>query len=180
MTILLGTVALEPNRWGALDVSGSATIRLSAWLPAIAAAGFDGIEVWDRHLTAAEPDEVDAVLRHPLAIEVLNSYVSLDDDDTAPRRAVAAWAARAQSHGIKFNVGPHVDEQARYGQRIAAWLEDLPASVTLLCECHAGSSIAADPAVAAAVLAAAGSPDRVQAIVHTHEAPDQLRRRFDA
>ena len=41
-------------------------------------------------------------------------------------------------------------------------------------------SIAKNPAVAAAVLAAGGPPERVQAIVHTHDDPDHLRARFDA
>jgi sugar phosphate isomerase/epimerase len=178
--VLLGTVALEPNRWGTLDRSGRPTITLSDWLPAIAAAGFDGLEVWDRHLTAAPPAEVDAVLGGPLAVGVFNSYVSLDDEDDSGRSEVSQWAERARATGVKFNVGNEPGAEAVYAERITRWLATLPAAARLLCECHEGISIAADPTCARTIFEAAGPPSRLQAIVHTHEAADDLRARFDA
>ena len=89
-TILLGTVAIEPARWAdarADPADGAplpALITLSSWLDPIAAAGFDGIELWERHLTAAEPAEATRILDHPLSIDVFNSYVSLDDPGVSP------------------------------------------------------------------------------------------------
>ena len=184
-TVLLGTVAIEPTRW-ADAMTGPAdgallpdTIRLSRRLDDIDAAGFDGIELWERHLTDATPDEAARVIDHPLSIEVFNSYVSLDDPDPAARSTVTEWVRRTASTGIKFNVGNDTAALDDYAERIAAWLDELPSDVALLCECHHGISIAEDPVTAAAIFDAAGPADRLQAIVHTHEEPDHIRRRFD-
>ena len=179
-TVLLGTVALEPNRWGTIDRSGAPTIDLAALLARIAAAGFDGLELWDRHLTQAAPSQSAAILSGPLPITVFNSYVGFDDPDPSARDEVATWVARAASLGVKFNVGSDPASQGVYAERIARWLAAMPPEVALLCECHDGISIAEDPEVAAAIFEVAGPADRVQAIVHTHEAPDHLRARFDA
>ena len=184
-TVLLGTVAIEPARWANFTggpVDGARppqTITLSRWLDRIDAAGFDGIELWDRHVTAAEPDEADRVLDHPLTIDIFNSYVSLDDPDDRGRADVASWARRTLSTGIKYNVGNDPAAAGAYADRIAAWLDELPPTAALLCECHHGISIAEDPDVAAEIFDAAGPRDRVQAVVHTHESPDHIRRRFD-
>jgi sugar phosphate isomerase/epimerase len=173
MTVLLGTVALEPNRWGTVDRSGRATIDLAEWLPGIEAAGFDGIELWERHAS-------NDVLGGPVPVTVFNTYVSFDDEDDARRSDVAATVRRAGSAGVKFNVGNDLALVDAYAARIATWLAVLPEDVAALCECHAGISVAEDPAVAAAIFEAAGPPSRVQAIVHTHEDADHVRARFDA
>lgn len=178
--ILLGTVALEPNRWGTVDRSGAATIDLAALLPDIASAGFDGLELWDRHLTQASPEQAAALIDGALPITVFNSYVGFDDPDPTARDEAAAWVARAGSRGVKCNVGNDPDAAPAYAARIARWLDALPEDVAVLCECHAGISIAEEPEVAAAIFAAAGPPERMQAIVHTHEDPAHLRARFDA
>ncbi|MEZ5343846.1 MAG: hypothetical protein R2706_21135 [Acidimicrobiales bacterium] len=89
-------------------------------------------------------------------------------------------AERAGSGAIKFNVGNVLADQHHYAERIAEWLDALPPTMRLLCECHHGISIAEDPAVAAAIFDAAGPATRLQAIVHTHESDDHLRTRFDA
>jgi hypothetical protein len=49
----------------------------------------------------------------------------------------------------------------------------------MLCACRQGISLAENPIVAAEIFEAAGPPDRVQAIVHTHESSEHLRARFD-
>ena len=179
VTVLLGTVALEPNRWATVDPSGAPTIRLSRWLDEIADAGFDGIELWDRHLTAAAPTEVDAVLAHPLPVTVFNSYVGFDDPDPAPRADAAGWIRRAGSEAVKFNAGADRGRLGTYAERVVEWIEELPEGVRLLCECHEGT-IAEDPHLAADLLGRTGPAERVQAIVHTHEPADHLRARFDA
>jgi sugar phosphate isomerase/epimerase len=166
VTVLLGTVALEPNRWRRGD-----PIDLAPLLDGIAAAGFDGIELWERHLS-------DDVLAHPLPITVFNSYVSFDDEDPSKRDEVAARVANAGSTAVKVNVGNDPTQQIAYAERLAAFVDALPDGVLALCECHAGISIAEDPVLAAAIFDAAG--DGVGAIVHTHESEEHLRTRFDA
>lgn len=163
MTVLLGTVALEPNRWR----RGEA-IDLAPFLDDIAAAGFDGIELWERHLS-------DAVLAHPLPVTIFNTYASFDDADPARRRAVASAAEAAGAIGVKFNVGNDPSAVDAYAERVESWL---PPGITPLCECHAGISVAEDPALAAKLFAAAGPS--VGAIVHTHESEAHLRTRFAA
>lgn len=178
--VLLGTVALEPNRWATVDPSGAPQAVVSALLAPAAAAGFDGLELWEGHVTKAPPDEADAVLAGPLPIAVFNTYASFDEPTDAAALATATgWIARTGAGGVKFNVGTDPDV-GRYAARVAAWLDGLPAAVTLLCECHVGTAVADDPSVAARFLAATGPVDRVGAIVHTHESADELRARFDA
>lgn len=178
-TVLLGTVAIEPSRWDRAAVP-AAPIRLVEWLDAISDAGFDGLEVWERHLTGASSADVEDVLAHRLPVTVLNSYVSLDEPEEAGRLAVSDWVRRTGATGVKFNVGADTSAEGAYAERIAAWLEDLPETASLLCECHHRISIAEDPVVAARVFDAAGSPDRLGAIVHTHDGDDHVRACFDA
>ena len=184
----LGSVAIEPSRWAALLADGAAKplVKLSQWLDQIGAAGFDGVEVWERHLTEAAPEEVEAILNHAVPVAVFNSYASFDEtdetDETAgsSRAAAVEWTTRSGSGGVKYNVGNDPAMEGLYIERVAAWVEALDDDVALLCECHHGISIAEDPQVAARIFDAAGPANRVQAIVHTHEAPDDLRARFDA
>jgi sugar phosphate isomerase/epimerase len=183
--VLLGTVALEPNRWATIDPSGAASTRLATVLDTVAAAGFDGLEVWERHLLDATEPDVDAIIDGPLPVSVFNTYVSFDGDDpdaAAARSLAAAWVRRSGAAAVKFNVGndPSPDAPAAYARRLAAWIDELPSHVVALCECHAGISIAEDPQVAAAIFDAAAPPDRLQAIVHTHESAELVQARFDA
>ena len=180
-TILLGTVALEPNRWGMADPGGGATIRASAWLPRIADAGFDGIELWERHVTEADDVEVEKLLTADVPIEVFNTYVGFDDDEPDQWATAADWVGRTSAHGVKYNVGNDPALEGAYVERVATWLAAMPPSVRLLCECHVAISIAEEPAVAARMLAAIGPPERSQAIVHlTSETHDHIKARFDA
>lgn len=177
--MLLGTVAIEPNRWGTVHADRRPTIRLGEWLDPIRAAGFDGLEVWEGHLRGVEPSEADAILRHELPVRVFNSYVSLDDPDDAARVEVADWARRTGATGVKCNVGNDSAAEADYAERLASWLADLPETASLLCECHQGISIAEDPAVARRIFERVGDV-RMQAIVHTHDDADLLWAKFDA
>ena len=178
-TVLLGTVAIEPSRWER-GPNRPASIRLVEWLDAVAEAGFDGLEVWERHLTEASEDDASSVLAHRLPVSVFNSYVSLDEADDTGRRSVSSWVRRTGATGVKFNVGPDSASEDAYVERIAAWVDDLPDHASLLCECHQHISIAEDPIVAARIFDAVGSPGRLGAIVHTHDSGDHLRACFDA
>ena len=177
--ILLGTVAIEPNRWSTIDASGAATVDLPEWLPTIADVGFDGLELWDRHLPD-DPAGATAVIDGPVPVAIFNSYVSFDDDDPSDRASVADQVRATRAEGVKCNVGNDPTAAADYAARLQDWVDQLPASVTVLCECHAGLSIAEDPATAAAIFTAVDRPGRVGAIVHTHEDDAHLRARFDA
>ena len=177
--VLLGTAALDPNRWGTLEVGGDPTIRVSEWLDAVADAGFAGLELWDKHITAASDGEAAAVLDQPLPVVILGSSASFDDPDPTERDALARWAERANASRVTFDIGADYDRQDDYAERIAAVLDQLPVTSAMLCECRQGVSLAENPVVAADIFDAAGSPDRVQAVVHTHESSEHLRARFD-
>lgn len=180
--VLLGTVAIEPNRWGTVSPDRRPVTRLDDWLVPIAEAGFDGLEVWDRHLLEATSDDVDSVLSGPLPVTVFNSYADFGPGAAAEeeRRIAAVWAERTGSRAVKFNVGNDPDQESAYVERLSQWVDDLPTTTAALCECHQGISIAEDPTVAARILEAAGPPGRAQALVHTHDAPDLVRAKFDA
>ncbi len=179
-TILLGTVAIEPNRWGTVSADRLPVTRLPDWLATIADAGFDGLEVWEQHLTMESAATAEAIIGGPVPVQIFNSYVSLDVDDSAERTFVADWVQQCGASGVKFNVGNDPEAEGAYAERISDWIEQLPADVSLFCECHEGISIAEDPAVAARIFSAAGPVDRLGALVHTHESFDHLRARFDA
>lgn len=176
--MLLGTVAIEPNRWGTIHADRSPETVLSAWLSTIDELGVDGLEVWDGHV--ADPAERAAVAGGPVPVVVLNSYVGFDDPDATARIGVAAVAGELDVTGIKFNVGNDPEAEAAYRDRLAEWIEALPADVAAICECHQGISIAEAPDVAARILAGAGPADRVQALIHTHDDAGLLAAKFDA
>lgn len=177
-TVLLGTVAIEPSRWDRRQ-DRAAPIRAAAWLDTIAVAGFDGLEVWERHLTEASAEDVAAMSAHRLPVTVFNTYVSLDDPDPVGRTTVSDWVRRSGATGVKFNVGADPAAEGDYAARIHAWLEDLPDGTSLLCECHQRISIAEDPSVAGRIFDRVGAPDQLGAIVHTHDSDEHLRACFD-
>jgi sugar phosphate isomerase/epimerase len=176
--ILIGTVALDPNRWGLVTGTREATIAASRWLDELECAGFDGIELWEPHLRDADEVEADALLHHRLRTVILNGYASFLD--VADLSAVAVLVERTGAGAVKANTGADPARLGTEADAAARWLDDLPASTRLLLECHDGTAIADDHATAARFLTRAGPPDRVQAIVHTHEEADRVRARFDA
>lgn len=173
--IQLGTIVLEPNRWFGVTQDRWGTTLVSEWLDAIAAAGFDGIELWESHFRDAEPSEQQAILDHPLPIAVYNTYVSFDDDDDHERQAAAELITRTGAPKVKWNTGAERDEEAldAYGHRLERWAQTLP-GVELVCECHDGSAMD-DPGAAARVLAAGSN-----ALFHTHDDVDLIRAKFEA
>jgi len=177
-TVLLGTIALEPNRWGTVTGRREATITLRPWLDALAGAGFAGLEVWEPHLHDAAAEEVEALADRRLPVVIINSYAPVQDETA--RAGATGWAEQMAARAVKFNTGTDLERVGAEGEAAAAWLAELPASAALLCECHHGTAAGDDPEVAARFLAAVGPSDRVQAIVHTHEGSDRVAARFDA
>ncbi len=179
--ILLGTVAIEPNRWGTITADRAPVVRVADWIAAIDGAGFDGLEIWDGHVTAAPDGDVDR-LRSVLPLALFNSYADFGpgDDAARSREAAAEWTARCGSRAVKFNVGNDPADEQGYVERLASWIGELPGDTAAMCECHQGISIAEDPLVAARMFDQVGPADRLQALVHTHDAPDLVRAKFDA
>ncbi len=177
--IYLGTVALEPNRWGLVSGDRRPLLRPSDWLEGARVAGFDGIELWENHLLCATPEDVAAVLGSEVPLRIFNSYASLEDEADTAREAIASWVRRSGCEAVKYNVGGDAANAERYADRLRSWSEVLPEKVRLLCECHAGTA-AEDPAVAARILEAAGPPERFAAIVHLGDEPDYVDELFAA
>lgn len=175
--IYLGTVAIEPNRWGVLDPSRAPVADPAAHLDAIAAAGFDGIELWDGHCRG---DLVQQASDAGVPVRVFNSYVSFDGDDDTARASVAAQVRETGASAVKMNVGNDPDAEDAYAARLAAFADAVGENVQVLCECHDGISIAEDPDVAARIFDAAAPPERLGAIVHTHDGPRTLAAKFAA
>ena len=165
--IYLATVAIEPNRWGLAEPGGHPLIRVSDWLPAIADAGFDGLELWERHARSVPDDELDALLGSEVPIEILSCYTSWDDPDDTDRAETAAWIERVGAQGVKFNVGSDPGAIGDYTERLRRFEAEVPVGARLLCECHFGT-VAEDPAVARDIFDAVAGADRLGAIVHLH------------
>lgn len=178
--VLLGTVAIEPNRWRTVRADGAASVDLRDHLAAIARLPIDGIEVWERHVTDLPPAAFDEVVGGPVPVRVFNSYVDFDDPDDAARDRIADHVARSGARAVKFNVGNDPDAEADYLERLIRWLDRLPDHVAAICECHQGISIAEDPVVAARILTRAGPPERAQALVHTHDSLELIAAKLDA
>ncbi len=165
--IYLGTVAIEPNRWGLVEPGGHPLTRVSEWLPAISEAGFDGLELWERHARSVPDEELDALLASEVPIRILSCYTSWDEPDDADRAETAACIERVGAQGVKFNVGSDPDAIADYTERLRRFETAVPAGVQLLCECHFGT-VAEDPKVARDMFDAVADADRLGAIVHVH------------
>lgn len=164
--ILLGTVLLEANRWSA---DKQPSFSVSAWAPAIRAAGFSGLELWAPHATLADSDERAALQRMPLPVTVFNSYCTFDDNGAAARAEAIAMVQRFGATGVKFNLGSDPAQVERYAANLEAWIAALPDNCRPLCECHPGT-VLEDPAQAFTIL----QPflDRVGIIVHAFAAGD--------
>jgi sugar phosphate isomerase/epimerase len=168
--VLLGTVAIEPNRWGVARPGGFPVTQVSDWLPAIAHAGFDGLELWERHATFVDDAEVERIVAGPLPVVVFNGYALWDDPDPAVRDDTATWARRLGATGVKFNVGNDPTARDAYVERLQRFHDKVDPGVRLLCECHAGT-LAEDPAVAAAMFDEVAPTERLQAVVHLDKTP---------
>lgn len=163
-SIHFGTVLLEANRWAA---QRTPTYRVSDWLARIAAAGFDGVELWENHARLADEHELAALRNSPLPFAVFNSYATLDEAGAEARRQAAALVRELRAPAVKFNFGNDPERLADELRNARAWAAAMP-GVRLLCECHPGTAVEA-PAVAAEALA--GDPD-IGVIVHPFIAVD--------
>lgn len=162
--ISLGTVLLEANRWAK---DRTPTYRVSEWLERIAAAGFDGIELWENHATLAGSEERSALRGSTVPVRVFNSYVPLDAGGEKARRDVAGLVRELNAGALKFNVSNSPETLESQLHTVREWASLMP-GVDLLCECHPGTALE-DPAVAARALV--GFPE-IGVIVHPFSSPD--------
>ena len=153
MNVLLHTIALEPSRWRPERVHRP----LAELLPAISAAGFGPLEVYEPHLSQAadEPLLVEAFAEHRLTPVILSSYLDLSPDshpDQPFSVAAETLLARVDRFGFRKvrlfpgkSVAPDrdTDTLARIAQRLSHLAEERP-EVQFLIETH-DHSLADDP-----------------------------------
>lgn len=142
--IYIGSILLERNRWAP---GKRPTYRVSEWGERFAAAGFDGVELWENHLLLAPPGEQQALTQMACPVKLYNVYFTFGDDSLAARQQAAEWIRRLGVEGVKYNLGKDVALREVEMRNLRAWEEMLPSRCRLLCECHAGT-ILEEPAEA--------------------------------
>lgn len=162
--ILLGTVLLEANRW---TPGKQPSFRVSDWLARVAAAGFDGLELWENHAALADAPERLALRSAQPPVAVFNSYATLDDAGATARARAADLIRDLRAPAVKFNVGHDPAALPCELRTARAWAAALPGA-RFLCECHPGTALE-DPAVAARALA---DWPEAGVIVHPFTCPD--------
>ena len=170
----IGTVLLEKNRWSTRVPS----FRVSDWLERFVRDGFDGIELWEHHLNAAD-DELLKLEDAVPPVSVYNLYADFSDA-SKPKLAKAAESIRhLHPTGVKFNFGDDADKMAEYRQNLLAFAGALPVGCTLLCEVHQGT-VLEDVNTAAAFFKELPA-DRFQIITHAFSgSAADLQKQFDA
>jgi sugar phosphate isomerase/epimerase len=164
-SIYFGSILLEPRRWSRTP---EPSYRVSDWLEHVRAAGFDGVELWEHHWSAAPPPERDALVSSR-QVTVFNSYAALDAADRPRRAATTDAVNQLGARAVKFNLGRDVNQLTAEHAAAAAWAEQMPAGVQLWCECH-GGTVLETPAAAAAALAT-WPEQRFGAIAHAFSGP---------
>ena len=136
--LYIATLLLEVNRHGNPKTP---SFRVSEWTERFAEAGFDGMELWEYHATLAEPEEAEALQTTAFPTAIFNTYASMDEAGREDRERATRWVERLQPWGIKFNVGKEPAARETYLTTVREWRAQLPADVTLLCECHPGTIV---------------------------------------
>lgn len=169
--IYIATVLLERNRW---TKEKQPTFRVSEWAQRFAAAGFDGIELWENHIALAPPEELAALKAAPLSVRIFNSYATFGPEDDPRREQAAAFSRELGVRAVKFNVGSDPELFETYVAQVLKWRRQLPVEITPLCECHPGTVLEKPEAAARAFerWAEAG----IGAIVHPFNlTPNEVR-----
>jgi sugar phosphate isomerase/epimerase len=133
----------------------------------VAAAGFDGIELWENHIAMADAGERAALRAGRAPVKILNSYAAMGESGEKARRQIAGFARDLGVEAVKFNVGSNPEVLENELRTARDWAASMP-GVSLLCECHPGTLLD-DPGAAAAALA---SCPEIGVIVHPFSSPD--------
>jgi len=172
--IYLGTILLELNRWN----SKKPVVKVSEWLECIQNDGFDGLELWEKHILKAEipSKEVQALKEAQVPVSIYNSYAGLGPEDEKQRKKAAEYIKKLGAGGVKYNFGSEEKMLDTYIENLKKWDSMLPEDCRLLCECH-GGTIMEDPALAKKVFSKLAK-DHYQVIVHCFDEPDKLKEWF--
>jgi len=172
MSIYLGTVALETNRWAPGRIP---TFAVSDYTDRAVKDGFDGLELWENHFMLASPEEQEKLIASG-HVAIFNTYDAFDQGLTEDLRKVADAINRINPKAIKYNLGRKdmIDEQVN---GLLAFADVLNPGIRLLCECHAGTCMENAEAAAAVF---ARLDDRFGAIIHLKEPMETIKTRFDA
>ncbi len=174
--IYIATVLLEKNRW-ADGAAQKPTFTVSEWVERFAEAGFDGMELWEKHATLCSPEELAALQASAFPVAIFNSYASMGDEGAPARERAAQLTASFAARGVKFNVGKDPARRQEYAKNLAEWRSKFPPEVSLLCECHPGTIIE-EPSDARAFFDEIG-PDGYEVIVHPFSRVDVLKSWFE-
>lgn len=144
--IFIGTIALEKNRWVPQNVPAC---TISDWLPRFAAAGFDGMELWEKHVMDREESESLRIKTGPLPVGVFNTYCNFLEEGEAARETVAGLIKKFNAPAVKYNIGNDPALEPVYRRNLLNWASMLPPDCRLLCECHPGTILEQPKAAAA-------------------------------
>lgn len=137
---ILASIALEKNRW---KPTLAPDLRLSEWLTRIAQAGFDGIELWEKHWWQAPSEDAAILAAGEVPIRIFNTYLHLDSDlQGGELERLAGAITETGAEAFKFNVGPPSEDRAagpRLRENLTRLLALLPSRVRPRCECHSGT-----------------------------------------
>ena len=160
MKIYLGTVGLEKNRWG----SRMPSFCVSNYMYKAKAYGFDGIELWQEHLTKADSEEYKKICNSGIPI-IFSTYCTFENGVTEEMKQIAKCITDCNAHAVKFNLGTESYDIENQIECLMSWVALLPTNVDMYCECHAGTYMS-DIDNAKRILERLGS--RYYAIVHTN------------
>lgn len=146
MSLLLNTIALDPNRW---TPTKQPYFQLIDLLPAFQEHRFHQLEVWQYHLTTLPEDDVDRLVERAqtlgIAFPIVGLYPALHNEGVAAvqeqqaMQAAVVRAARLGARTIKIFAGQlgsaAVDASAytrsiAFAQRLAGWAADFGMTVT--------------------------------------------------
>lgn len=164
--IYISTACLERNRWGSRQPS----YRVSDWLSRFAADGYAGVELWENHWLAADPDEQGRLVNGKASIPIYNTYTGFSDDQTEQLEAAADAIRKLAVTGVKYNLGNDPGKVGEYRHNLLQWADCLPKTCQLLCECHPGTFLE-KPEIAAGFFADL-DPNRYGVIAHVAGSPD--------
>jgi len=136
--IYLGSILFEKNCW---TQDREPSIQVSEWLERIAKDGYDGIDLWSKHVWKATPDEQTRLEQAATQIKLFNGYAFLEPDDLAQQDRDAQFAKQLECQALKYNVGPNPAKRDTYLEQIRAWRTRIPHHITMICECHIGSIV---------------------------------------
>ena len=134
--VLIGTIALEMNRWS----NRVPSYKVSDWLSRFNNDGFDGMELWENHVIH-EVSEGEAAKIKDLGfpVSVYNTYALFGEDDAEKRKNAAKMIEYFNVDAVKFNVGDDLTQIDVYKSNLLEFADTIPSKCRLLCECHGGT-----------------------------------------